>query len=89
MSQAQETSESETPGPSEPREHTLREWREERTTLYFGDVVLARTGRSSQSNWWIARIDFVNPELCPKRVQKHTPNLGNASGTQAYDWDFK
>ena len=89
MSQAQETSESETPGPSEPREHTLREWREERTTLYFGDVVLARNGRSSQSIWWIARIDFVNPELCPTRKQKRTPNLGNASGTQAYDWDFK
>jgi len=59
----------------------------DRTTFHYGDIVMAKIGKSSNSKPWIARIEFVNAELCPSRQQKHFPWEG--TDTQKYDHDFK
>ncbi|CAG5094425.1 Oidioi.mRNA.OKI2018_I69.XSR.g13545.t1.cds [Oikopleura dioica] len=55
----------------------------ERTTLYFGDWVLAKTSKHAKP--WPARIEFVNGDLCPTRRQHRLPHMG----TVPYDLDFK
>ena len=69
----------------EPAQETsLEYWMSpERTTLYFGDWVLARTSKHAKP--WPARIDFVNGDLCPTRRQHRLPHMG----TVPYDLDFK
>ena len=65
---------------------TEQDWID-RTTFHYGDIVMAKIGKSSNSKPWIARIEFVNAELCPSRQQKHYPWEG--TDTQKYDHDFK
>jgi len=72
--------------PGKPLGFTEQDWID-RTTFHYGDIVMATFGKSSNSKPWIARIEFVNAELCPTRTQRRYPWEG--TDTQKYDHDFK
>jgi len=83
MTEANENIEMKPLAPGKPLGITEQDWID-RTTFHYGDIVMARNGKSAYSKPWIARIEFVNAELCPTRSQRHYP-----WDTKKYDHDFK